>query len=80
MMQKDEILPATMYVKGLAEVAFAHHRALDMPAGSAVTPWRFPPRFAGLMCFPEREVLRIVFIRLGIFTGTFKQLFGLLMG
>src|SRR5579864_4574916 len=42
--RKDEIEPAAMDVEALAQIAFAHGGALDVPAGAAAPPGTLPAR------------------------------------
>ena len=59
MVREGEVAAAAVDVDRLAEVAVGHGRALDMPAGTALAPRRFPERLAGLGGFPECKVERV---------------------
>ena len=54
--REDEVVPAAVKIKAIAEDAEAHRHALDVPARTAIAPRRGPGRLAGLGRFPEREV------------------------
>ena len=54
------VVAAGVDVEPLAEVLHRHRRALDMPAGEAVTPGTRPPEGpVGSGLLPEREILRV---------------------
>ena len=57
--REGEVAAAAVDVDRLAEVAVGHGRALDVPAGTAFAPRRFPERLAGLGGFPECKVERV---------------------
>src|SRR5690606_18244695 len=56
MMREDEVEPAAVDVERFSEELTAHGRALDVPAGAALSPGTFPRGLAGLGPFPEREI------------------------
>ena len=43
-----KVLTAAMDIDGLSEITAAHSRAFNVPAGTALTPGRFPVGLAGL--------------------------------
>ena len=55
-MREDEILPAAVDVDRLAEAAARHGGALNVPAGTPLSPRRRPARLAGLRALPQGEV------------------------
>src|SRR5581483_8996410 len=64
-MREDEVEPAAVDLERGPEDLLGHHRALDVPARTAVAPGRVPPRVLGrgLVRLPEREVARILLER-----------------
>ena len=48
-----------MNINGLAEVLGGHHGALNVPTGTALTPWGIPTDFTGLSGLPESKVHRV---------------------
>src|SRR5207249_3541484 len=59
--REDEVQPAEMDLEPWAEELLGHRRALDVPAGTAATPWRVPGGVLSLLRrLPEREVARIL--------------------
>src|SRR5438105_10767384 len=55
-----QILAAAVDVEVLPKKRAAHGRALDVPPGAALAPWRRPFRLLGLGALPENEIERIV--------------------
>ena len=51
-MRKEQILAAAVNVEGHAQMLARHGGAFQMPARSALSPRRFPKRFAGLRELP----------------------------
>ena len=56
MMRKDQILSAGMNIDLFAEITFAHDGALDVPAGTSLTPAGIPVRLAFLFRLPQYEI------------------------
>ena len=60
-MGKDEVETAAVDLEARAEMLLGHRGALDVPAGSAVSPGGGPPGvLSGLVGLPEREVALIL--------------------
>src|SRR5665647_2740679 len=57
--REDEVAPAAVHVEAGPEVAQAHGRALDVPAGTAPAPRALPGRLARLGGLPDGEVERV---------------------
>src|SRR5213075_100352 len=55
-----QVLAAAVDVERLAEQRAAHRGALDVPAGPALAPGRWPGRLAGLGALPQHEIERIL--------------------
>ena len=62
-MREDQVQPAAVDVEDLAEIATAHCRAFDMPAGPSAAPGAFPARFALGRELPEHEVPGVLLVR-----------------
>ena len=63
-MREDEVEPAAVDLEHRPEQLLRHHRALDVPAGTAASPGRVPPRvLVRLVRLPQREVARILLAR-----------------
>ena len=76
---KNEIHPAGVQVKGIAEVFADHRRALEVPAGAALPPRGFPEVLAILIAarLPEDEVgntIFLVLIRIGAGVLCFSEI------
>jgi hypothetical protein len=58
--RENEVLASEVQVEAGAEQLHAHGAALDVPAGSAVTPWARPAHhpIVGHTRFPQGEVAR----------------------
>ena len=62
MMGEDQILAACMDINFLAQILLAHYGALNMPAGTALAPWRYPVGLSFLLGLPENEIQRILLL------------------
>ena len=62
MVRENKILSAGMNVDGLAKIFSRHHRALNVPAGTAIAPRRLPVGLSVLLRLPENEVQRVSFL------------------
>ena len=60
--REDQVDAAGVDVEARAEVAHAHGRALDVPAGAPLPEHRRPAWLAGLGGLPEREVAHVVLL------------------
>ena len=60
-MGNDQVAATTMNVDLVAEVLQGHRRALDVPAGTTLTPGAGPEGLAGCAPLPENKVERISF-------------------
>ena len=58
--REDQILTAAVEVEGLAQVVAGHGRAFNVPARSALAPWRIPVGFTRFRCLPDSEVQRFL--------------------
>src|SRR5207245_4764591 len=59
-MREDEVEAAEMNLETRPEELLCHGRALDVPAGAAASPGRFPTGVLALLVrLPEREVTRV---------------------
>ena len=65
-MREDEVHTAGVDVERRAQVAHAHGRAFDVPAGPPLADGRIPARFVGLGSLPESEVAHVI---LGVVVG-----------
>ena len=57
--REGEVAAAAVNIDGFAEIAIGHGGALDVPAGSALSPRGIPVGLAGLGGLPESEVERV---------------------
>ena len=64
--REDEVAAAAVHVEPGAQVAQAHGRALDVPAGPAHAPRAVPGRLARLGGLPDGEVERVGLAGLGV--------------
>jgi len=69
---EDEIHAAAVDVQ--RQVGFRHGRALDVPAGTSLSPRAFPVRFARLGRFPDGKVERISLLLSGSDTRAGKHI------
>ena len=60
MMREDEVAAAAVEVEGITEIFYGHCRALDVPAGTPLSPRALPRGFTGLCRLPEGEVHRVL--------------------
>src|SRR4029077_20183873 len=64
-MGEEEVRAAAVDREGRPQLRLGHHRALDMPGGTATAPGRVPARVLPLLVrFPEREVEPVLLQRL----------------
>ena len=63
--REDKILSAAMNIDRITEVLLDHCGALDMPAGSSLSPGRIPEGFAFLLELPESKVAGILLTVIG---------------
>ncbi len=74
---EDQVAAAAVDTELASEELLGHRRALDMPAGTAIAPWRGPGDvLVGLRRLPEREVDGIAFVLAGLDAGSRAQLVG----
>ena len=59
MMWEYQILAAGVNINLLAQVAFGHNGALNMPARTSVAPRRLPERLSFLLRLPEHEIIGV---------------------
>ena len=59
MMGEDQILSAGVNINRVAQIALGHAGALDVPAGTPLTPGRIPVRLALLLGLPEDKIQRV---------------------
>src|SRR2546423_5286883 len=71
--REDQIGAAAVDVKALAQVAYGHHRALDVPARPPGTPWAWPRGLAWLGSLPQREIARIALALVHLDARTSEQ-------
>ena len=64
--REDEVAAAAVHVEAGAQVAQAHGRALDVPAGAPHAPRALPGRLARLGGLPDGEVERVLLAGLGV--------------
>jgi hypothetical protein len=62
-MREDQVEPAAMDVERLAQFAFAHRRAFDVPAGAAAAPRAIPAGLVRARRLPQNEVAGVLLIR-----------------
>src|SRR5512134_1523771 len=62
-MREDEVLATAVDIERFAEVAPAHRRALDVPAGPAAPPRAVPAGVALARRLPKDEVGRVFLVR-----------------
>ncbi len=79
-MREDEVAPAAVDVEAGSEVAQAHGRALDVPAGAAHAPRALPGGLPGLGRLPDREVERVLLAGLALDPCTLLELLDTLAG
>ena len=48
-----------MDINGISQIALCHHRALNMPARTALAPWRLPVRLSLFLGLPEHKIIRV---------------------
>ncbi len=60
--RKLQIQPAAVNVEALAQQVQRHGGTLDMPAGPAIAPRRFPAGLVAARRFPQHKIHRIVFV------------------
>mmetsp|Transcript_33208 Transcript_33208/g.77616 ORF Transcript_33208/g.77616 Transcript_33208/m.77616 type:complete len:231 (-) Transcript_33208:477-1169(-) len=60
-----EVGAARVEVHLIAQQLRRHRRALDVPAGPPLAPWRRPRRLARLGALPEREIRRRLLLAVG---------------
>ena len=58
---ENEVFTAAVNVDSLSEIFDRHRAALDVPAGSALSPRAIPGRLSRLLRLPQREVEHILF-------------------
>ena len=63
-MREDQVAAAAVKVERGPQKARAHHRALDVPAGTARTPGAVPGRLARRLRLPQHEVEGIALVRI----------------
>ena len=68
MVRELQIHAAGVDVEMLTQNLGRHHRAFDMPAGTARPPGRGPTRLAGLGALPEHEIERVALGRIDLDT------------
>ena len=56
MMREDQILSAGMNIDLFAEITFAHDGALNVPAGTSLTPAGIPVRLTFFFRLPQYEI------------------------
>ena len=56
MVREDQVLSASVNIDLLSKIFLRHYRALNVPARTAVTPWRSPVWLAFLLRLPENEI------------------------
>ena len=59
MVREDQILAPCMDINGISQIALCHHRALNMPARTALAPWRLPVRLSLFLGLPEHKIIRV---------------------
>ena len=59
MVREYQVLAAGMNINLLAQVAFGHNGALNMPARTSVAPRRLPERLPFLLRLPEHEIIGV---------------------
>ena len=65
-MREDQIFATGMNIYLLTQITLTHNRALDVPAGTALTPAGIPVRLAFFLRLPQYEIQGIFLL---IFTG-----------
>lgn len=63
-MRESQIFSSCMNVNSVSKYLISHCGALNMPAWSALSPFRRPARFSWLWRFPEREIVFILLLSL----------------
>jgi hypothetical protein len=63
-MREEQIAAAPVNVERVPQKARAHHRAFDVPAGTAQTPRAVPGRLARRLRLPQHEVEGIALVRI----------------
>ncbi len=62
--REDQVQPAAVDVEDLAQIAVAHGRAFDVPAGAAAAPGTVPARLLRRGELPQHEIRRVALVRL----------------
>lgn len=69
-MRENQVDAAAVDVEDVAEIAPAHRRAFDVPAGSPATPGAIPARLVLGGELPEHEIARVFLVRFDGDAGT----------
>ena len=59
MVREDQIFAPCMDINRISQIALCHHRALNMPARTALAPWRLPVRLSLFLGLPEHKIIRV---------------------
>src|SRR3989338_2192355 len=81
MVSEYQFLSAAMQIILLAEVMLGNGRILNVPAGTAVAPWRMPSRLISVILgFPKNKIPRIILVAFQFDSYTLLQLIQFLCG
>ena len=80
--REQQVLAAAVNVKILSKVFHTHRGAFNVPTGASFSPRTIPGWLAGLLCFPQGEILRGFLFRFNVqtVTGAHLAVFGPLSG
>ena len=80
MVWEDQVLTAAVNIEGITKIFGAHRRTFNMPARTALAPWRLPIWFAWLCALPERKIERILLLFIHFHAGAGKQVIDIAAG